>query len=70
MRKGSGPEVSLRESQKQKENEMNAPWKLICLILALVLFAISAWSYEPQGVWYGRFIAAGLFFATLSFIIS
>jgi hypothetical protein len=49
---------------------MNAPWKLICLILALVLFAISAWSYEPQGVWYGRFIAAGLFFATLRFIIS
>src|ERR1700722_8567 len=57
--------------QHLKGETMNAPWKLICLILALVLFAISAWAYEPTGgQWHGRFIAAGLFFFTLSMIIS
>jgi hypothetical protein len=51
---------------------MNAPWKLICMILALCLFAIAAWatSMPAPSPWYGRFIAAGLFFYTLSFIIS
>jgi hypothetical protein len=47
----------------------------ICLIVALVLFAISAWSVSwgapgsPQGYWHGRFIAAGLFFGTLSLLL-
>jgi hypothetical protein len=52
---------------------MQAPWKLICLILALVFFGISAWSaawVAPQNYWYGRFIAVGLFFYTLSILIS
>jgi hypothetical protein len=56
---------------------MNAPWKLICLVLALLLFGIAAWSASwtvpsPNSpvLWWGRFVAAGLFFATLSFIIS
>lgn len=47
----------------------------ICLIVALVLFAISAWSVSwgapgsPYGYWHGRFIAAGLFFGTLSILL-
>lgn len=52
---------------------MSAPWKLICLILALVLFGLAAFiSWAPAGYapWHGRLIAMGLFFATLSFVIS
>lgn len=50
---------------------MNAPWKLICLLLALVLFFIAAFFVqlvpEPHR---GRLIAAGLFFWVLSQIVS
>jgi hypothetical protein len=52
---------------------MNAPWKLICLILALCFFGIAAflgWAGAPYEAWNGRLIALGLFFGTLSFIIS
>lgn len=58
---------------------MNAPWKLICVILALVLFGIGAVSsvlpYTPNPAnppgWrnYGL-ICAGLFFYMLSIIVS
>jgi hypothetical protein len=52
---------------------MNAPWKLICLILSLVFFGISAgataWA-APADYWHGRFISAGLFFLVLSMLIS
>lgn len=52
---------------------MNAPWKLICLILALVLFFIAGFMgtfipvVEP---WVSKLIAAGLFFWVLSAIVS
>jgi hypothetical protein len=54
---------------------MNAPLKLICLVLALVFFAIAAfmtWAPSPinGGPWHGRLIAFGLFFGTLSFLVS
>jgi len=52
---------------------MTAPWKLICLILALCMFGISAWASgwaAPQDYWHGRFISAGLFFLVLSMIVS
>lgn len=53
---------------------MTAPWKLICLILALCMFGISAFmggsAPAPYGPWYGRLIAAGLFFWVLSIIVS
>jgi len=50
---------------------MNAPWKLICLVLALVLFFIAAVFIsiipEPHRA---RLIAAGLFFWVLAQIVS
>jgi hypothetical protein len=54
---------------------MNAPWKLISLVIALVFFGIAAfmtWAPAPysDGPWYGRLIACGLFFGTLSLLIS
>jgi hypothetical protein len=53
---------------------MQAPWKLICLILALVLFFIAGfmgfWTPAANEPWHGRFIAAGLFFWVLSNIVS
>ena len=54
---------------------MNAPWKLICLIVALVSFAFAAFtawgpSNAPYAPWHGRLIAIGLFFFTLSYVIS
>jgi hypothetical protein len=50
-----------------------APWKLVCLILAMLLFGLSAWAASwtaPQDYWNGRFIAAGLFFYTLSILLT
>jgi hypothetical protein len=52
---------------------MNAPWKLICLVLALVFFAFGAffgaWLPAPWP-WTNRLIAAGLFFWVLSLVVS
>jgi len=52
---------------------MQAPWKLICLVFALVLFAIAAffnaWTPNPWP-WTERLIAAGLFFYVLSIIVT
>jgi hypothetical protein len=50
-----------------------APLKLICIVLALCLFGISAFIYGPTPApapWYGRLVSMGLFFLTLSFLIS
>jgi len=51
---------------------MNAPFHLICLVLALCLFGISAWarSIPDPSPWYGRLLSMGLLFFTLAFIIS
>lgn len=52
---------------------MNAPWKLICLILALVLFFIADFigvAIPTNEPWPGRLIAAGLFFWVLIQIVS
>lgn len=50
---------------------MNAPFKLIFLIVALVIFAIGAWSRwwsNPGTPYYPTFICAGLFFWVLSIL--
>lgn len=52
---------------------MNAPWKLICFVLALVLFFIAAFlgTFVPATEQYhNRLVAAGLFFYVLGQIIS
>jgi hypothetical protein len=51
---------------------MNAPWKLICLIASLILFAIATWGgiWPDPNPWWRRLIAAGLFFYILSLIIN
>jgi hypothetical protein len=49
----------------------HATWRVACLIIAIVLFGLSAWSASwvaPQNYWNGRFVAAGLFFWALSTI--
>lgn len=55
---------------------MHAPWKLICLVLALVLFFIGIW-FNPgppnaPATWWNRpsVISAGLFFYILSILVS
>jgi hypothetical protein len=53
---------------------MEAPYSLICLVVALVLFGIAAFVYrDPQPApspWgWGRFIAAGLMFYMLSILV-
>ena len=52
---------------------MEAPWKLICIVLALVIFAIggfSRWWANPQAPpYYPTFICAGLFFYVLSLLV-
>lgn len=52
---------------------MNAPWKLICLVMALVLFFIGIFigpAPAPAPPWRSwNLIAAGLFFYMLSIII-
>lgn len=45
---------------------MHLPFKAICVIVALVLFAIASFPWEPYRV---RFIAGGLFFGTLSLLL-
>lgn len=50
---------------------MDAPWKLICLILAMLIFAIGAftrWWASPTP-YYPTFICAGLFFYMLSLML-
>lgn len=53
---------------------MNAPWKLICIVFALVLFFIGIW-FQPSGPapapWYTRpnLMSAGLFFYILSILV-
>lgn len=50
---------------------MNAPWKLICLVFALVLFAIAGFGWlAPVEPYRTKLIGAGLFFYTLSLLIS
>lgn len=57
---------------------MNAPWKLIFVILALVLFfigAVSSFLPSPPNPnysgWRGyNFVSAGLFFYVLSILVS
>jgi hypothetical protein len=48
----------------------NAPWSLICLVFALVLFAIGAFAWpvpvEPYRV---KIVSAGLMFYILSLMI-
>ncbi len=52
---------------------MDAPWKLICIVLALVIFAIGAfsprWSNPAATPYYPTFICAGLFFYVLSLLV-
>jgi hypothetical protein len=53
---------------------MNAPWKLICIVFALVLFFIGIWFNPGPGApapWYTRpsLISAGLFFYMLSILV-
>lgn len=49
---------------------MVAPWSLICLVFALVLFAIGGFGWfapiEPCRV---KLVAAGLFFYVLSLLV-
>ena len=51
---------------------MDSPGKM-CLYVALVLFGIGAFMSgpptSPTYPWYGRLMAAGLFFYTLSIIL-
>lgn len=49
---------------------MNAPWGLICLVFAFVLFAIGAlpWIADPWP-WRLKCISAGLMFLVLSQLI-
>ena len=53
---------------------MNAPWKLICIVFALVLFFIGIF-FQPSSPapapWYARpsLISAGLFFYMLSILV-
>lgn len=54
---------------------MNAPWKLICLVMALVLFFIGIWinpaPAPAPATWWTRpsLISAGLFFYMLSILV-
>jgi hypothetical protein len=50
---------------------MDAPFHLILVILAILLFGIAAFvgSYPEPSPWHRRFIAAGLFCWALSTII-
>jgi len=50
---------------------MDAPWKLICIVLALVIFAIGAFSprWSSPTPYYPTFICAGLFFYVLSLLV-
>jgi hypothetical protein len=52
---------------------LKASWSVVFLFLALFLFGFAAWASAwaaPQNYWHGRLIAAGLFFATLSFLVN
>ncbi len=50
---------------------MNAPWQLICLVFALVLFAIAGFGWPaPVEPWRTRLIGAGLFFYILSMLVN
>lgn len=49
---------------------MAAPWSLICLVFALVLFAIGAFGWrEPIESYRVKIVSAGLFFYTLSLLV-
>jgi hypothetical protein len=50
---------------------MSAPWKLILLVLALVLFFIGGVLWPPPSDAYRlRIVSAGLFFYILSLLVS
>jgi hypothetical protein len=47
----------------------------VCRVVALVLFALGGWSRwwgtaDPHGPYYGSFVSAGLFFFTLSTLLT
>lgn len=47
------------------------PFSIVFLVIAVILFAIGAWSRwwvtsDPRGPYYGSFVCAGLFFWSLS----
>lgn len=49
---------------------MNAPWKLICLVFALVLFFIGAFAWPaPVEPYRAKIVSAGLMFYILSLLI-
>jgi hypothetical protein len=49
---------------------MTAPWSLICLVLALVLFALGAFAWPiPFDGWRVKIVSAGLMFLVLSQLI-
>jgi hypothetical protein len=49
---------------------MNAPWSLICLIFAFVLFALAAFAWPaPVEPWRLKLVAGGLMFYTLSLLV-
>ncbi len=50
---------------------MNAPWRLICLVFALVLFAIGGFGWlAPVEPYRTKIISAGLFFWVLSQLLT
>lgn len=54
-------------------NNQAAPWRLVCLVAAIILFGCAAVSaaFFPEpvpGRWYRAFLAGGLFFWSLSTI--
>jgi hypothetical protein len=49
---------------------MNAPWSLICLVLAFVLFAFGAFAWPvPFEAWRVKIVSAGLMFYILSLLV-
>ena len=49
---------------------MNAPWSLICLVFALVLFALGAFAWPPiVEPWRVKIVSAGLMFWVLAQLV-
>jgi len=52
---------------------MDAPFKLFCIVMALVIFAIGSssrwWADPAKPPFYPTFICAGLFFYVLSLLV-
>jgi hypothetical protein len=53
-----------------EDSRMNAPWSLICLVLAFVLFAFGAFAWPvPFEAWRVKIVSAGLMFYILSLLV-